>query len=72
MKAGGGNLHRLWLREPGSLNFLDDASYVFFRKHSLPDVDAETCIVPASGELTADLLLAPMETVLLIIDRNTL
>ena len=72
MKAGGGNLHRLWLREPGSLNFLDDASYVFFREYSLPDVDAETCIVPASGELTADLLLAPMETVLLIIDRNTL
>ena len=37
-----------------------------------PEVSAEPCTVPASGELILDLMLAPMETVLLLIDRNTI
>ena len=71
LRAGNGTLHRLWLREPGSLNFLDEASNEFFREYAQPEADGESCTVPPSGELTTDLMLAPLETVLLMIDRNT-
>ncbi len=70
LDAGGGSLHRLWLYHPSSLGRLDEADYEFFRQNALPDTDAQICTVPGSGELTADLLLAPMETALLIIDRS--
>ena len=69
MEPGKGNLHKLWLYHPSSLNSLDDADYAFFRRFPTPDVNAKLCTVPASGELILDLILAPLETVLLLIDR---
>ena len=72
MEPGKGNLHRLWLYHSSILSALDDSDYAFFRRYPTPEVTAEPCTVPASGELILDLMLAPMETVLLLIDRSTI
>ena len=70
LKAGSGSLHKLWLYHPNCLGRLDETDYEFFRQNALPDAEAQICTVTGIGELTADLLLAPMETVLLLIDRS--
>ena len=72
MEAGKGNLHKLWLYHSSALNALDESDYAFFRRYPFPEVIAEPCTVSSSGELTLNLMLAPLETVLLLIDRSTI
>ena len=72
MGPGKGNLHRLWLYHSSILSTLDDSDYAFFRRYPTPEVTAEPCTVPASGEFVLDIMLAPLETVLLLIDRSTI
>ena len=72
MAPGTGNLHKLWLYHSSILSGLDESDYAFFRRYPTPEVSAEPCMVPASGELILDLVLAPMETVLLLVDRSTI
>ncbi|HCI74633.1 MAG TPA: hypothetical protein DHV42_08895 [Lachnospiraceae bacterium] len=65
-----GSLHKLWLYHASSLNSLDEPDYQFFRGFALPEVSAAPLSVPASGKLTVEVLLAPLETVLMLIDRS--
>ncbi len=72
IRPGAGNLHKLWLEHPSSLSDLNESDYGFFREYAFPDVAAQPCSVPASGELTLDIMLAPLEIVLLIIDHKAI
>lgn len=65
-----GSLHKIWLNHAASLNSLDEPDYAFFREHALPEASASPCQVDASGELVLDIMLAPLEVVLLLIDRH--
>ncbi len=72
MAPGQGSLHKLWLYNPSCLDGMDNSDYAFFRRYSAPQLSAQPCSVTASKELTFDVVLAPLETVLLLIDRSTI
>jgi hypothetical protein len=65
-----GSLHKIWLNHAASLNSLDEPDYAFFREHALPEASASPCQVDPSGELVLDIMLTPLEVVLLLIDRH--